>query len=125
MNCISREADTTVVEAGPSYDAHADPALTEFAALVMDEARTCEPPKLVLDLTNTKYIASNFIELLIRVWKQLKGRGGVLALCGIQPFCAEVLHIMRLDSVLSIYPNRAEAVAALSRQASGEQAAGK
>jgi anti-anti-sigma factor len=124
MNCITREADATVVEAGSSYDSVADQKLSEFAALVLDEARTCEPPNLVLDLTNTQYIASNFVELLIRVWKQLKGRGGVLALCGMQPLCAEVVHIMRLDSVLSVYPNRAEAVAALSGQASGERAAG-
>jgi anti-anti-sigma factor len=113
MNRIFREGDITVIELGPSYDSLDDEALAQFETLVMEEASACEPPRLVLDLTNTSYIGSSFIELLVRAWKLIKGREGVLALCGIQPFCAEVLHITRLDSLWLTFPNRAEAVAGL------------
>jgi anti-anti-sigma factor len=123
MHGISRENDVTVVEAGRSYGSN-DKALADFAKVIMDEASKCEPPRLVVDMTDTSYIASNFLELLIRAWRKLKSRDGVLAICGIQPFCAEVLHIMRLDSVWATYPNRAEAAAALSGAESGGQDAG-
>ena len=90
MHRISRENDATVVEAGRSYGSNEED-LAELAKVIMDQASKCEPPRLVVDMTNTSYIASNFLELLIRAWKKLKSRGGVLAICGIQPFCAEVL----------------------------------
>jgi anti-anti-sigma factor len=124
MHNMSRENDATVVEAGPSYGSN-DETLADFARVIMDAASTCDPPRLIVDMTDTSYIASNFLELLIKAWRKLRDRGGVLAICGIQPFCAEVLHIMRLDSVWGTYPNRAEAAAALAARESGEQGPGE
>jgi anti-sigma B factor antagonist len=114
MNRIIRENDVTIIELGPVYDSLDNEALAEFEGLVMNEAICCEPARLVLDLTNTSYIGSSFIETLVRAWRRLKERDGVLALCGIQPFCAEVLRVTRLDSLWDIYTSRAEAVAAMT-----------
>jgi hypothetical protein len=36
-------------------------------------------------------------------------------LCGVQPFCAEVIHVTRLDTLWESFPTREEAVAVLRR----------
>jgi anti-anti-sigma factor len=115
MNRVFRENDVTVIELGPAYDSLDNDALAEFEGLVMNEAICCEPPRLVLDLTSTTYTGSSFIETLVRAWKRLKERDGVLALCGIQPFCAEMLRVTRLDSLWDICPSRVEAVSAMTQ----------
>lgn len=113
MNRVIRESDVTVIELGPSYDSLDDEALSEFGGTVLDEAAHAEPPWVLLDLSGTSYIGSSFIELLVRAWKRLQQRGGALALCGVQPFCREVLNITRLDSLWPIYANRGDAIAAI------------
>ena len=113
---LSREQDVTVLTLGPSYESLDDDALEEMGGLVLTAASTCEPPRLVLDLSQTTFIGSMFIELLVRAWKRLSERNGALVLCGVQPFCAEVIRVTRLDTLWESYPTRGEAVAALAGQ---------
>jgi len=115
MTRVSRQQGVTILELGPSYDSLDDSSLEEFGGALLDEAAHAEPPRLILDLSHTSYIGSSFLELLVRAWKRIRGRGGAMALCGVQPFCVEVLQITRLDSLWTIYPTRSEAVAAVAR----------
>jgi anti-anti-sigma factor len=87
--------------------------MPEFAERMLREAEQADPPCLLIDLSQTDYIGSRFVELLVRVWRRLKQRGGVLALCGVQPFCLEVLKVTRLDQVWALYPSRPAALDAL------------
>jgi len=104
----------TVIEFGPSYDSLNETALTETGGVLLGEAVHAEPPRLLLDLSGTRFIGSRFIELLVRAWKRLKQRGGTMALCGLQPFCSDVLHSTKLDTVWDCYPTRADGVTALA-----------
>jgi anti-sigma B factor antagonist len=112
---LTRERDVTVVALGPSYESLDDDALEEMGGLVLTAASTCDPPRLVLDLSQTAFIGSMFIELLVRAWKRISERDGTVVLCGVQPFCAEVIHVTRLDTLWEIHPTRAAAVAALAQ----------
>jgi anti-anti-sigma factor len=110
MATVLRESNATVLELGPSYASLDVKALTEFGEVLLSEATYADPPHLILDLSKTNFVGSAFIELLVRAWKRISHRGGTMALCGAQPFCAEVLRAARLDSLWPSFPNRDEAL---------------
>jgi anti-anti-sigma factor len=106
----------TLLVLGVSYESLDEAVLDEFGGLLLTVAATADPPRVVLDLAATRLIGSRFIELMIRAWKRLAQRGGRLALCGVQPFCAEVLRVTRLDTLWEIFDDRAGALASLAPQ---------
>ncbi len=110
---VSRQQDITVVELGPSYESLDECALEEIGGALLTEATKADPPRMVLDLSGTNYIGSAFIELLVRIWKRLTQRGGTMVLCGLRPFCAEVLRVTRLDQLWKTFSTLDQAVAAL------------
>jgi len=114
MYRVIRQQGVTVIELDPSYHSLDDETLGEFGRSLLTEADQADPPRLLLDLSHTSYVGSGFIELLVRVWKRVKMRGGIMALCGLRPFCAEVLGVTRLDTIWPIYPHRSEAIAAIA-----------
>ncbi len=101
----------TVIELGPQYDSLHERVLEEFGEVLLVEASHADPPRLVLDFSQTHLVGSRFIELLIQAWKRLRQRSGTMALCCVQPFCSEVLQTTRLDSIWPIYATRDEAIA--------------
>ena len=107
----------TVAEIGPEFEALDEDILHRVRDFLLDLADHADPPYLVIDLSNTEYFGSGFIEVLFRVWNRMQRRRGRLALCSLRPYCAEVLKIARLDTVWSIYPTREAAVEALGAPA--------
>jgi len=78
-----------------------------------DDCRT-----LLLDMRNTRFFGSAFIESLIRVWNRLKVRdGSSLRICNLQPYCEEVLTITHLNQIWGIHSTRQDAITAI--EASG------
>jgi len=114
MPQVTEQKGVTVIELGSSYESLDEPALEDFGGLLLTKAATVEPPRLLLDLSQTSFIGSTFIELLVRAWKRLASRGGTMALCAVQPFCAEVIHVTRLDTLWEIFPTRDMAIDALT-----------
>ncbi len=106
----------TVIALGPKYkiiDEHAlDGGLGESLIEIAVEA---EPPLVVLDLSQTQFFGSSFIEVLFRVWNRLQGRSGRFAICGLTPHCYDVLKITHLDTLWPLMPTRHEAVSAISK----------
>ncbi len=107
---VSRQRDVTIVELGPSYESLDDRVLEEIRGALLSEASRADPPLMVLDLSGTDYIGSAFMELLVRVWKRLTERGGAMVLCGLRPFCAEVLRVTGLDRLWRVFPTQDQAV---------------
>jgi anti-sigma B factor antagonist len=103
----------TVIELGTSYDSLDLDALNDAGSLLLTQAASIAPPRLVLDMSQTDFIGSTFIDLLMRTWKRLAERHGVMVLCGLRPFCAEVLRAARLESLWPCYAAREEAIEAL------------
>lgn len=110
---VSRQQDVTIVELGPSYESLDRGVIAEIGEVLLSEATQVDPPRMVLDLSETSYIGSAFVELLVRAWKRLAERGGTMVLCGLRPFCTEVLHVTRLDRLWQAFPTRDLAVAAV------------
>ena len=116
---FSRQRDVTIVELGPSYESLDDRILEEIRGALLSEASKADPPPMVLDLSGTNYIGSAFIELLVRVWKRLTERGGTMVLCGLRPFCAEVLRVTGLDHLWRVFPTQDQAVTAIKEDPRG------
>lgn len=71
-------------------------------------------PKLILDMTHVDFFGSSFIEVMFRTWKKMQEKPGAqFALCGLKPYCREVLEITHLDRLWAICATRDEALAQL------------
>ena len=68
---------------------------------------------LLVDLSSVEFFSSSFIEVLFRLWNRTKANGQQFALCGLHPYCREVLEVTNLTSVWKIYEDRDDALAAL------------
>ncbi|MFN0053955.1 MAG: STAS domain-containing protein [Planctomycetales bacterium] len=77
--------------------------------------RAAHPPRVVIDLSHTKFFGSSFIELLFGLWKETQAKPeGNFAICGLTSYCLEVLRITHLDSLWRLFPDRGSAVTALA-----------
>jgi anti-sigma B factor antagonist len=115
MVSLLQQTTCTVIELGPCYDSLDLNALNDAGSLLLTQATSAVPPRLVVDMSQTDFIGSTFIELLVRTWKRVTERHGTMVLCGLQPFCAEVLRATRLETVWTCYAARNEAVEALDK----------
>jgi len=71
-------------------------------------------PRLVLDFANIEHMSSAALGMLITVHKQVRQRGGRLALCQVRREIYEVFSITKLNEVFQIYENRTQAMAGLA-----------
>lgn len=104
----------TILCTSATYAALELQSLQELGEALLCEAAHADPPRLVIDMSETKFIGSSFIELVVRAWKRIRSRDGAMALCAVQPFCREVLSVSRLDTIWMIHPTRVEALKALA-----------
>jgi anti-anti-sigma factor len=111
---ISKESGVTVIQLGPEYENLDDRLLEGLRSAALEISKGADPPWVVIDLSNTKFFGSAFIEILFRLWNRMNARpGGQFAISGLTPYCAEVLKITHLDALWKIFPTRAAAVQAL------------
>jgi len=109
-----RQQNVTILALGKSYDSLDLARLDQVRRSLLDEADHADPPLLALDFTRTEFIGSSFIELLVRAWKRIKQRDGLIVLCRLNPFCEEVFRVARLDQIWEIFPTRQEAIETLN-----------
>jgi anti-sigma B factor antagonist len=121
MHRVTREQGVIIVELGPSYAALDYEAIEQCGEILLSQADLASPPHLILDMSETQFIGSSFIELLVRAWKRIKRREGWMAFCSLQPFCREVMAVSRLDTIWPVYADRAQALKELAAQAEGRR----
>jgi anti-sigma B factor antagonist len=114
MLTFTEQQGVTIIELGASYESLDEAALEELGGVLLTKAVEADPPCLLLDLAKTRFIGSSFIELLVRAWKRLTARGGSMALCCVKPFCSEVIHVTRLDTLWEMFPSRDQAISSLA-----------
>ena len=72
-----------------------------------------ENRRVLLDFEGVGYISSNAFGMLLGLKQRDDAVGGKMALCGLTPMLRDYIHLIRLDSVFSIYDGREEAIAGL------------
>jgi anti-anti-sigma factor len=114
MATVRQQDGVTIVEMDESYNALDEGPIDALSELLMSQIEKASgTPRLVLDFTRTNYISSRVLEVLFRTWKRVKERNGQFVLCGVQPFCGEVLQITHLDRIWDMHSDSQAAVAAV------------
>ncbi len=98
----------------PNFSQIDEPHVDLVNRKLLDLVTTLEPPVLVIEMTHVDFFGSSFIEAMFRAWKRLQGRTGAkFALCGLKPYCREVLEVTHLDKLWPLCATREEAIAHL------------
>ncbi len=113
MTEVIEDADVVIFELGSKYDSLDMDELRRLGGLLLDKAEEVETPRIVIDLTQTRYFGSIFISTLFRTWKRVREKHGAMAICGVNPFCMEVLELNNLPTIWTIVPTREEAIQAV------------
>ena len=111
---VETEQGVTVVHFGTAYENLEETLLDELREQIFAIVEAADPPKVVLDLSHTRFFGSAFIEVMFQAWKRLEARGGTLAISGLTPYAAEVIAVTHLDRLWKSYPDHHAAVAALA-----------
>ena len=109
---VEQVDNVTVVSFGSDPVSLNESMLSDLVAPLLEV--TGEPTtNLLVDLSSVEFFSSSFIEVLFRLWNRTKANGQQFALCGLHPYCREVLEVTNLTSVWKIYEDRDDALAAL------------
>jgi len=101
----------TIVVVGRLDGYAAEEVKRGVAAVLRDDDRS-----VVIDLAALTYLSSAGIRVFIGLQKELKGRGGSLAICNVGEYPLQVLAMAGFDRVFTLYPSRAEALTASLRR---------
>ncbi len=104
------EQDVIILELDAAYESLEAHTLQAMGALLLEEIGRTETPRIVLDMTHTRFIDSMFIETVFRAWKRIQERHGAMAICCLNEMCEEVLKIAKLNDIWAICPSREEAI---------------
>ena len=113
---IEKVGSVTIVTMGNMYDSLDGSTISVVMDPLISASQEAVPPTLLLDMSPTKFFGSSFIEVLVKMWNNLKSRGGNLHICGLQKYCLEVLEITHLDNVWPLYKTREEALKELGKK---------
>lgn len=74
-----------------------------------------EVTAVVADLRHTNYFGTDFLSILLRLWRQIRERDGRLALCNVSASEREILSICQLNTLWTICDSLDEAIANASQ----------
>jgi N-acetylglucosaminyldiphosphoundecaprenol N-acetyl-beta-D-mannosaminyltransferase len=100
-----------VVKGPRIFDAESAPEL-----LARCEQRLADLHRLVIDLAETTFLASAGMAAMIRLDRKLREQGGELRVAGCAPDVLRTLKLVKLDSVLQIFPTVADALSVQTPQ---------
>jgi anti-sigma B factor antagonist len=102
-------SDTALVELEGQIDLHTAPQLKEHLLGAIDEGAA----NIVVDLSETSFIDSMTLGVLLGAVKRLRPRGGQLRIVCTDPSIRKIFEITLLDRVFSLHESRDEALARL------------
>jgi anti-anti-sigma factor len=103
------------------YGSNDEAKLSRVRRLLMDLAEKPYPTYLIVNLSKVDCFGARFVALLVSTWKKLRNRNGRLVLCGMTPFCTELIQILQLHKVFEIYPTQQIAQEEIERNIQSEK----
>ncbi|MDX5421973.1 MAG: STAS domain-containing protein [Hymenobacteraceae bacterium] len=105
---IDQQTDISIIKVAGELDANtavvADNSFTEAIATV--------PSVIVVDLTELQYISSAGLGVILAAFHECRSKGIHLLFFGLQPKTKNVLEILGLEKVITIFRTREEALQA-------------
>jgi len=111
------DAERHVLAVRGEIDLFTAPELKQVLAESIEGGRI----RIIVDLTDTTFLDSTALGVLIGAVKRLRSRDGALAIVNIDENIAKTFEITGLDQIFTIVPTRDEAIEAVdpARDASG------
>src|SRR4051794_12458276 len=103
------DSTTHVVEIAGEVDLYSAPELKAHVLDAIDAGKT----RIIVDLTNTTFIDSTTLGVLVGARKRLREQEGTLAVVCPDPDKLGLFEMTGLDRVFSIHTDRGEALASL------------
>ncbi|OPX74947.1 MAG: STAS domain protein [Methanoregulaceae archaeon PtaB.Bin152] len=121
MKCVAiREREVLVLSLEGRLDAQGAMEIEALLkGLILESDNT-----MVFDMSGVTYMSSAGIRTIVATEKRMKGKGGRIHLCGLQPYPLSVLDMTGFAKVLSILPTRDDAVLAAGATAACDRVAG-
>ena len=104
------DAERHVVAVRGEIDLFTAPELKQVLAEAIEGGRR----RIVVDLTETTFLDSTALGVLIGAVKRLRSRDGALAIVNVDENIAKTFEITGLDQIFTILSSRDEAVSAVS-----------
>jgi anti-anti-sigma factor len=104
-----RDGDVVIVQLKGRFDSSA----AQFAEIRLSGALLDHPPRLALDMSELDYISSAGLRALLVLAKKVQQANGKVVLFGLVPNVREVFAVSGFDTIFSIQPDPASAVAAV------------
>jgi anti-sigma B factor antagonist len=101
--------DLTIIRLEGEVDLYAAPDLKDHVNRAIERGNT----KLILDLSDTTFIDSTTLGILVSGMKRLRPRGGMLAVLCPDPTMARIFDITGLNRMFSVHETLDAAIAAL------------
>ncbi len=92
-----------------------DEMATTSVEQVFSEILEAGAKQVLLDLEGVEYVSSSGLRVLLMLAKALQKSQGMLKLCKLSPFVAEVFEISNFIRLFDVHENRAEALAAFGK----------
>jgi len=112
---IEKRGPVTCILFGRAFENLDETALDSIRAELLEASSKADPPRVLIDLSHTKFFGSSFIEVLFRTWNRLNGMPeGRFGISGLTEYCCEVLQVTHLDRLWKLYPTLDQGVEELS-----------
>ncbi len=111
-----KTTDIAVIRPRGRLDAAGAPGLERELQQRLGGAR----PHLLVDLSETTYISSNGLRVLLAACKSARRAGGWLRLCCLGPRLVEIFEMVGFDQVFDIYATREDAEQAAQGETTGQ-----
>ena len=109
---VSVIKSVTVISPGSDFS-NLYESLIDQLGISLQFLEELNPPKLLIDMKDVKFVGSAFLGRMVFVHKTLAAReAGRVALCGLNSFCRAALSVSKLDNVLEMFPTVEEGLAA-------------
>ncbi len=106
--------DEIVLYTMPGPSVVQDEDVKQLQAALDELVRGRVSAKIAIDCSNTHYVSSRVLGLLVSFCTDVKDAGGKVVLYGVTPATERVLNVTRLSTLLTVCENEAEARSRLS-----------
>ena len=110
----SLDTERHVIAVRGEIDLFTAPELKSALSEAIESGHT----RIVVDLTDTTFLDSTALGVLIGAVKRLRSRDGALVIVNVDQNIAKTFEITGLDQIFTILPTRDDAIAALDDAAS-------
>jgi len=81
-----------------------------LAKRILRLADSPPPPRILIDFSAVQFIASRMLGILVELTKRAEAGSGQVVVCGLRGDLHKVFRVMRLDQLLTVVEDRAEAM---------------